>query len=142
MGGAMQVMFALFTSILISWGYYMWQQRQYVQRVHYLMAGLCLFKSLTVMSQAGMYHYIERTGSADGWNIAYYIFTFFRGILFFVVVVLIGTGWSYMVCSCLPVIPLLSPTTPQHRSGCPVVPNFLPICACIMSLHQPTFFHR
>lgn len=90
------VMFALFTSILISWGYYMWQQRQYVQRVHYLMAGLCLFKSLTVMSQAGMYHYIERTGSADGWNIAYYIFTFFRGILFFVVVVLIGTGWSYM----------------------------------------------
>jgi len=44
-----------------------------------------------------MNHYIERTGHADGWNIVYYIFTFCRGILFFTVVVLIGTGWSYMV---------------------------------------------
>ncbi len=35
-------------------------------------------------------------GHPDGWNIAYYIFTFMRGILFFTVVVLVGTGWSYM----------------------------------------------
>jgi hypothetical protein len=52
---------------------------------------------MLLLLQAGMFHYIERTGHADGWNIAYYIFTFFRGILFFTVVVLIGTGWSYMV---------------------------------------------
>lgn len=43
-----------------------------------------------------MNHYVALTGSPDGWNIAYYIFTFFRGILFFTVIVLIGTGWSYM----------------------------------------------
>ncbi len=36
------------------------------------------------------------TGTADGWNIAFYIFTFFRGVMFFAVVILIGTGWSYM----------------------------------------------
>lgn len=48
------------------------------------------------VQQAGMNHYVALTGSPDGWNIAYYIFTFFRGILFFTVIVLIGTGWSYM----------------------------------------------
>jgi hypothetical protein len=40
--------------------------------------------------------YIERTGGAEGWNVAYYIFTTARGLLFFTVVVLIGAGWSYM----------------------------------------------
>ena len=32
----------------------------------------------------------------DGWNIAFYIFTLFRGVFLFAVIVLIGTGWSYM----------------------------------------------
>lgn len=90
-------MFALFTSITGAWFWLMWTNRPYTHRIHYLMAALCVFKALTVLSQAGMFHYIERTGHADGWNIAYYIFTFCRGILFFTVVVLIGTGWSYMV---------------------------------------------
>lgn len=43
-----------------------------------------------------MYGYTRKTGQADGWNIAYYVFTFFRGLLFFAVAVLVGTGWSYM----------------------------------------------
>lgn len=55
------------------------------------------FPPAPAAGQAGMNHYIERTGHADGWNIAYYFFTFCRGTLFFTVVVLIGTGWSYMV---------------------------------------------
>lgn len=37
-----------------------------------------------------MTHYIEATGGPDGWNIAYYVFTACRGLLFFTVVVLIG----------------------------------------------------
>ncbi|KAG1654192.1 hypothetical protein FOA52_004567 [Chlamydomonas sp. UWO 241] len=90
------VMFALFTVMTGVWCHVVWKNRAYSQRIHYLMALLGLFKGLTLMSQAIMVHFIERTGSADGWNIAFYIFTFFRGVLFFTVVVLIGTGWSYM----------------------------------------------
>eukprot|EP00798_Chlamydomonas_sp_ICE-L_P015863 gene15863-21990_t len=60
------------------------------------MGALGTFKALTLMSQALMYHFLEYSGKADGWNVAYYIFTFCRGVLFFVVVVLVGTGWSYM----------------------------------------------
>lgn len=90
-------MFALFASIGGAWAWYVWKNKAHSHRIHYLMGLLCLLKALTVMCQAGEYHYIERTGHADGWNIAYYIFTFLRGVLFFTVVVLIGTGWSYMV---------------------------------------------
>ncbi len=89
-------MFSLFTLATLMWGGYMYTNKQYVHKVHYLMLGLGVFKALTLFSQALMMHYIERTGKADGWNIAYYVFTFFRGVLFFTVVVLIGTGWSYM----------------------------------------------
>lgn len=86
----------LFTIGLGMWGYSLYANRKNVHSIHYLMAVLALFKVLTLLSQAGMYHYISVTGSPDGWNIAYYVFTFFRGIFFFVVVILIGTGWSYM----------------------------------------------
>ena len=92
-------MFALFTTITGVWVAYVWKNREHSQRIHYLMGLLGFFKALTLLSQAIMTEHIEATGHADGWNIAYYIFTFFRGILFFTVIVLIGTGWSYMrVC--------------------------------------------
>lgn len=48
-----------------------------------------------------MYHLIRATGHAEGWSVAFYFFTFIRGILFFTVVVLIGTGWSYLKVSIL-----------------------------------------
>jgi hypothetical protein len=38
-----------------------------------------------LLSQAGMYQLIRTTGHPDGWNIAFYIFNFCRGILFFTV---------------------------------------------------------
>ena len=53
-------------------------------------------QTLSFVAQAVSLHYVEISGSSDGWNVAYYVFTFFRGILFFTVIVLIGTGWSYM----------------------------------------------
>ena len=46
--------------------------------------------------QALMTAHVERTGLAEGWGIAYHVFTAARGLLFFSVVVLIGAGWSYM----------------------------------------------
>ncbi|KAG2453538.1 hypothetical protein HYH02_001757 [Chlamydomonas schloesseri] len=89
-------MFALFTLCTGAWAFYCYRNKSLVHKIHYLMFGLGVFKALTLLSQALMVFYIERTGSADGWNIAYYVFTFFRGVLFFTVIVLIGTGWSYM----------------------------------------------
>lgn len=90
------VMFGLFTLLSGLWLFVLLRSRANVHTVHWLMLSLVAFKAFTVLSQALMYYYIERTGHSDGWNIAYYIFTFFRGLLFFTVLVLVGTGWSYM----------------------------------------------
>jgi hypothetical protein len=46
--------------------------------------------------QAIMTRHVEATGEPEGWNLAYYVTTTARGLLFFTVVVLIGAGWSYM----------------------------------------------
>eukprot|EP00201_Polytomella_parva_P002302 CAMPEP_0175082742 /NCGR_PEP_ID=MMETSP0052_2-20121109/26936_1 /TAXON_ID=51329 ORGANISM="Polytomella parva, Strain SAG 63-3" /NCGR_SAMPLE_ID=MMETSP0052_2 /ASSEMBLY_ACC=CAM_ASM_000194 /LENGTH=278 /DNA_ID=CAMNT_0016353995 /DNA_START=309 /DNA_END=1145 /DNA_ORIENTATION=+ len=90
------VAFALFAGCACAWASLIRRHRSKVHEIHILMLVLVVFKALTLLSQALMYHFIERSGRADGWNIAFYVFTFFRGILFFTVVVLIGNGWSYM----------------------------------------------
>lgn len=39
-----------------------------------------------------MYHTISASGDAEGWNIAFYVFTGCRSLLFFVVIILLATG--------------------------------------------------
>jgi len=67
-----------------------------VQQIHLLMGVLVFFKCLTVLCQSGMYHLIRLKGDPEGWNIAFYVFYSIRGLLLFTVVVLIGTGWSFL----------------------------------------------
>jgi hypothetical protein len=91
-----QVMFSLFATITAAWAFMLVRSRRTagsVHSIHWLMLGLVAFKTLTLLSQACMYLVIQRYGSPHGWNWVYYIATFFRGMLFFSVIVLIGTGW-------------------------------------------------
>tara|TARA_B110000977_G_scaffold53817_1_gene73277 strand:- start:8934 stop:10271 length:1338 start_codon:yes stop_codon:yes gene_type:complete len=67
-----------------------------VHQIHLLMGVLVFFKCLTVLCQSGMYHLIRMKGDPEGWNVAFYIFYSIRGLLLFTVVVLIGTGWSFL----------------------------------------------
>lgn len=46
----------------------------------------------SLSSQAFMYHTTSIYGDAEGWNIAFYIFTACRSLLFFLVVILLATG--------------------------------------------------
>lgn len=64
--------------------------------IHVLMGVLVLVKSLNLTFLSVRYHYIQETGAAEAWSIVYYIFAFLKGILLFVVILLIGTGWSLM----------------------------------------------
>lgn len=90
------IMFVLYLCALILWSYGIYSKNTTSHKIHYLMGGLLLAKAMTVLSQSGMYHLIRTTGGPDGWNIAYYIFTFLRGTMLFTVIVLIGTGWSFL----------------------------------------------
>jgi hypothetical protein len=89
-------MFGLFALATLLWGYALRSQRSAVQNIHWLMLALVVLKTLTVFAEALMYHFINIHGRPDGWNIVFYILTAGRGLLFFVVIILIGTGWSYM----------------------------------------------
>ena len=83
-GGA-QVMFVLFAVVASLWGAVLTKQRAHAHRLHGLMAVLVAFKALTLLSQAGMFQLIRTTGHPEGWNVAFYVFNFLRGILFFTV---------------------------------------------------------
>lgn len=89
-------MFLAFCALGVAWVYICVKERANIHAIHYLMFVLVLLRALTLFTEAGMYHYDQISGNPDGWNIAFYVFTFVRGIMFFTVVVLIGTGWSYL----------------------------------------------
>jgi hypothetical protein len=89
-----QVMFVLFTTLTVLWTTVVLRARPNSHRIHYLMIVLCVFKSLTLLSQAGMYHLIRAIGHAEGWSVAFYLFTFIRGVLFFTV------RAGSLTCSC------------------------------------------
>ncbi|KAI5077858.1 hypothetical protein GOP47_0007682 [Adiantum capillus-veneris] len=40
--------------------------------------------------------YIKKTGTPHGWDVAFYAFSFLKGVMLFTVIVLIGTGWSIL----------------------------------------------
>ena len=82
---AAQVMFISFAVVTALWSVLVFQAAPNSHRIHYLMIVLCVFKTLTLLSQAGMYHIIRVQGQPGGWGIAFYLFTFIRGVLFFTV---------------------------------------------------------
>jgi len=67
-----------------------------VHRIHLLMVALLLIKALNLICASEDKHYIKVTGTPHGWDIVFYIFQFIRGILLFTVIILIGTGWSFL----------------------------------------------
>lgn len=88
--------FVLYAVFLGVWIYVCVKQRVTVHRIHVLMCALLLFKALNLICVAEDKLYVKRTGTAHGWDIAFYIFGFLKGILLFTVIVLIGTGWSFL----------------------------------------------
>lgn len=60
------------------------------------MTVLLVFKTLSMLFESIRYHYLRLTGAAEAWSIIYYLFAFLKGITLFVVILLIGTGWSLM----------------------------------------------
>lgn len=77
-----------------------------VYPIHHLMSALLLTKFLATFLESIRYHYIRVMGHAELWSMVYYVFTFIRGTFLFTVILLIGTGWSF-------VKPFLSPREKQ-----------------------------
>eukprot|EP00249_Psilotum_nudum_P010821 c22789_g1_i1 orf=356-1672(-) len=89
--------FFLFYLVLAGiWIYICHTNWESVHLIHILMGLQVLFKALDLVSEAEDKAYVKATGTPHGWDIAFYIFSFLKGIMLFVVIVLIGTGWSFL----------------------------------------------
>ncbi|RCV07345.1 hypothetical protein SETIT_1G236600v2 [Setaria italica] len=87
---------AVYVAFLAGWAWTCSRQRATAERIHAVMGALLLFKALKTACAAEDAWFVQRTGTPHGWDVAFYVFGFFKGILLFTVIVLIGTGWSFL----------------------------------------------
>ncbi|RLN32500.1 hypothetical protein BBO99_00007965 [Phytophthora kernoviae] len=79
------------------WGRCLAIHRDYVQRVHWLMALLVVVKTLALFTESMRAYYMKRNGDTlTAWTTLTYTFLSLKGLLLFSVVLLIGTGWSLL----------------------------------------------
>eukprot|EP00545_Synedropsis_sp_CCMP1620_P000615 CAMPEP_0119004420 /NCGR_PEP_ID=MMETSP1176-20130426/1130_1 /TAXON_ID=265551 /ORGANISM="Synedropsis recta cf, Strain CCMP1620" /LENGTH=532 /DNA_ID=CAMNT_0006956119 /DNA_START=115 /DNA_END=1713 /DNA_ORIENTATION=+ len=70
--------------------------RPVVYPIHKLMSVLLVFKTTTVLLESVRYHYIRFTGHAELWSVLYYAMSAVKSVFLFTVVLLIGSGWSFV----------------------------------------------
>jgi len=70
--------------------------RPVVLPIHHMMTALLALKFFTVFFESVRYHYIRVSGHADAWSAVYYTFAFLKGMFLFTVILLIGSGWSFV----------------------------------------------
>ncbi|XP_044482137.1 protein CANDIDATE G-PROTEIN COUPLED RECEPTOR 7-like [Mangifera indica] len=90
------IFFIMYTCFLGLWVCICIKERQKVNKIHIIMAALLLAKALKMICASEDKMYVSNTGTPHGWDVAFYIFGFFKGIMLFTVIILIGTGWSFM----------------------------------------------
>lgn len=86
----------VYAAILLAWIAVCVQQRLTVDKIHIIMGVLLLFKALKMVCAAEDMSFVRRTGTPHGWDVVFYIFGFLKGVTLFTVIVLIGTGWSFL----------------------------------------------
>jgi hypothetical protein len=90
------VLFLFYVGLGALWLVILLRKRTSVYRIHYFMLAVVMLKALNLLAEAEDKSYIEQTGTAHGWDVLFYIFSFLKGISLFILIVLIGTGWSFL----------------------------------------------
>lgn len=86
----------VYAALIIGWISLCRKYRENVHHIHIIMTVLLVCKALSLFFEALSLSAIANLGRAIGWNVLFYIFYFVKGMLFFVVIMLIGTGWSFV----------------------------------------------
>lgn len=86
----------IYFCMTLFWICVLYKKRLTVFKIHFFMLAVVLLKAVNLLCEAEDKSYIKRTGSAHGWDILFYIFSFLKGITLFTLIVLIGTGWSFL----------------------------------------------
>ncbi|XP_071732582.1 protein CANDIDATE G-PROTEIN COUPLED RECEPTOR 7-like [Rutidosis leptorrhynchoides] len=90
------LLFLIYAALIGVWIYTLYIRNSSVFRIHYFMLAVLLLKALNLLCETEDKSYIKRSGSPHGWDVLFYIFSFLKGITLFTLIVLIGTGWSFL----------------------------------------------
>ncbi|KAK4734776.1 hypothetical protein R3W88_009037 [Solanum pinnatisectum] len=97
---ALPVIYYLFFVVYVLmgafWVFALYKKRLSVYGIHFFMLAVVILKALNLLCEAEDKSYIKKTGTAHGWDVLFYIFSFLKGITLFTLIVLIGTGWSFL----------------------------------------------
>ncbi|KAM3410949.1 hypothetical protein ACQJBY_002899 [Aegilops geniculata] len=86
-----------YAAFLAGWAYLtLSRDRVAANQIHHLMSALLVARLLYCLSAAEDQHYIRVTGTPHGWDVAFYLFQLIKGVILFAVIVLVGTGWSFL----------------------------------------------
>jgi hypothetical protein len=85
-----------FAGLLAVWVKLLRAEAQYVHRIHYVMLFLIAVKCLSLFFEALKYSHYASTGTASAWDFFYYVFLTAKGVTLFAVLVLLGSGWSFL----------------------------------------------
>ncbi|KAL7590437.1 protein CANDIDATE G-PROTEIN COUPLED RECEPTOR 7 [Lactuca sativa] len=88
--------FLIYASLSCIWIYTLHHRKSSAYRIHYFMLAVLLLKALNLLCETEDKSYIKRSGTPHGWDVLFYIFSFLKGITLFTLIVLIGTGWSFL----------------------------------------------
>uniref|UniRef100_H2YLS9 GOST seven transmembrane domain-containing protein n=1 Tax=Ciona savignyi TaxID=51511 RepID=H2YLS9_CIOSA len=91
--GVMASMF-FFTSFI--WMYLLCTTKNPVFKIHYLMAAVVFVKGLSITFHAVDYYFIGKNGKLEAWAIIFYVIHLLKGILLFMCLLLIATGWAFI----------------------------------------------
>jgi hypothetical protein len=89
----------LFAMAVVVWIYILVRRGANAIVVHYFMLVVLLFKTTSTASYAVHLWFISKLGqtlTVVGWDVVYYLFSFLNGGVMFVLILLIGSGWSYL----------------------------------------------
>lgn len=90
------VLCVVFVALGCGWGHMLRKEWSNVRSIHWLMLVVVVLKVFTLLFEAVKYHSLKKTGENDGWVVLFYIFGALKSMMLMAVVVLIGTGWSYL----------------------------------------------
>ena len=90
---------ALFAFTVGVWCYVLIRRAANVLTLHYMMLTLLMFKMTSLIAYAIHLGFVARLGqtlSVIGWDVVYFLFSFLDGGAMFVIILLVGSGWSYI----------------------------------------------
>ncbi|XP_043707166.1 protein CANDIDATE G-PROTEIN COUPLED RECEPTOR 7-like [Telopea speciosissima] len=90
------IFFIIYSIFFVIWVLLCVKQRPIVDKIHLIMGALLIVKALKMLCASEDKSFVRRTGTPHGWDVAFYIFSFLKGIMLFTVIILIGTGWSFL----------------------------------------------